>query len=136
MKMRKIARLGVIAVLSMLLASCGSSTDEATTGFCEDLGEFGNALTEFGTLDEDASEDEVNQAMSDLQRALSELQASAPEGVDTGAVEEAMDALEQELRSMEGGGENLTRRELAALMADTLDLFNHECNIANFGRPG
>jgi PBP1b-binding outer membrane lipoprotein LpoB len=145
----------VIFVLALLLASCQGETDdeaaadEATTDYCgnlrdfgTELAEFGQELTQFDTMDEAAGSEEVNQALADVQQAWNEVKATAPEDFDADAAEQAMeeslDDLEQALRNSAdaaGGGE-MTYREMVEAMAASLDLFNSECNIANFGQPG
>lgn len=125
-------------------AAAVAEVSEETTDFCGNLGDFGTELTEFGqeltnfdTLDVAAVDKDVNQVMEELQKAWGDLKASAPEDVDTGALEEAADELEHAFRSAaEDADMSMSRRELVAAMAGSLDLFNSECNTANFGRPG
>jgi len=132
----------VIIVLSMLLAACqsGEEVDEATADSCAKLGDFGTRLTEFGqelsqfdSPDEAAADPGVQQAMADMQQALDEFKAGASTEEAADELEAAADELEQAFRS---ATEGMSRKELAAAAAETFDLFNSDCNVANFGRPG
>jgi len=138
--MKKIILLSAILVLSLLLAACGSSADEATKDSCAKLGDFGTRLTEFGqelsqfdSPEEAAADEGVNQAMADMQQALDEFKAGASTEMAADDLEAAADELERAFRD---ATEGMSREEMAAAAAETFDLFNSECNVANFGRPG
>ena len=138
--MKKIVLLSAVLVLSLLLAACGSSADEATKDSCAKLGDFGTRLTEFGqeltkfdSADEAAADGSMQQAMANMDQAMEDFLAAAPEDMDADALEEAADELERAFRS---ATEGMSRTEMAAAAAETFDLFNSECNIVNFGKPG
>jgi len=136
----------VIFVLSLLLAACqGSSddqaaTDEATADACVKLGDFGTRLSEFGqeltqfdSAEEAAADAGVQDAMADMDQAMEEFKACVSGDMAADELEAAADDLERAVRE---ATEGMSREEMAAAVFETFDLFNRECNIANFGRPG
>ena len=132
----------MILVLGLLLASCqsGETVDESTADSCAKLGDFGTRLTEFGqeltqfdSPEEAAADPAMQQAMADMQQALADFKAGATTEEAADELEAAADDLERAFRD---ATEGMSRREMAAAAAETFDLFNSECNIANFGRPG
>ncbi len=140
--MKKIVLLSAILVLSLFLTACqsGEEVDEATADSCAKLGDFGTRLTEFGqeltqfdSAEEAAADEGVNQAMANMDQAMEEFKASAPTEMNQAELEEAADELEQSFRN---ATEGMSRKEMAAAVFETFNLFNRECNIANFGRPG
>ena len=140
--MKKIVLLSAILVLSLFLSACqsGEEVDEATADSCAKLGDFGTRLTEFGqelsqfdSAEEAAADEGVQQAMADMQQALGEFQDGAPTEMNADELEAAADDLERAFRA---ATEGMSRKEMAAAAAETFDLFNSECNVANFGRPG
>jgi ABC-type phosphate/phosphonate transport system substrate-binding protein len=142
MIMKRVFLLSAILVFSLFLTACqnGEEVDEATADSCAKLGDFGTRLTEFGqelsqfdSPDEAAADPGVQQAMADMQQALDEFKAGASTEQSADELEAAADELEQAFRS---ATEGMSRKELAAAATETFDLFNSECNIVNFGRPG
>ena len=141
--MKKTILIITIFVLSLLLLTAcqsGEEVDEATIASCAKLGDFGTRLTEFGqeltkfdSPDAAAADEGLNEAMADMQQALADFKAATPADKDTDALEQAADELERAFRDATDG---MSRREMAAAATETFDLFNRECNIANFGRPG
>jgi ATPase subunit of ABC transporter with duplicated ATPase domains len=141
--MKKTILIISIFVLSiLLLTACqsGESVDEETADSCAKLGDFGTRLTEFGqelsqfdSPEEAAADPGVQQAMEDMQQALDEFKAGATTEEAADELEAAADELERAVRE---ATEGMSREEMAAAAAETFDLFNSECNIANFGRPG
>ncbi len=143
--MRKTILIVSIFALSMLLltacqASGGEVADDSTLASCAKMGDFGTRLTEFGQeltqfdSPEAATADEgLNQAMANMDQAMEEFKASAPTEMNQDKLEEAADELEQSFRN---ATEGMSRKEMSAAVFETFDLFNRECNVANFGRPG
>ena len=134
--------ISIIVLSLLLLTACqsGEEVDEATADSCAKLGDFGTRLTEFGqeltqfdSADAAVADEDLNQEMADMQQALRDFKAAAPEDMDADALEEAADQLEKAFRD---AAEGMSRKEMAAAVAETFNLFNSECNIANFGRPG
>lgn len=145
MKMKKTLLIISIFTLSMLLvtacqASGSEEISEETADSCAKLGDFGTRLTDFGqelsqfdSPEAAAADEGLNQAMEDFQQALDEFKAGAPTEMNADELEAAADDLEQAFRS---ASEGMSRSEMAAAAAETFDLFNSECNVVNFGRPG
>ena len=141
--MKKIILLcATIFVLSLLLTACqgGGDAEEATEDACAKLGDFGTRLSEFGqeltqfdSPEAAAADEGVQEAMANMDRAMEEFKASAPTEMNQAELEEAADELEQSFRN---ATEGMSRKEMAAAVFETFDLFNRECNVANFGRPG
>lgn len=136
--------ISVFALSMLLLTACQSSDgeeiSEETADSCAKLGDFGTRLTEFGqeltqfdSPEAAAADEDLNQAMADMQQALDEFKAGAPTEMSADELEAAADDLEQAFRS---AAEGMSREEMAAALAESFDLFNSECNVANFGRPG
>ena len=143
--MKKIILLISIFVLSMLLLSAcqsseGETVDESTADSCTKLGDFGTRLTEFGqeltqfdSPEEAAADPAMQQAMADMNQAMADFKAGVSGDMAADELEAAADDLEQSFRN---ATEGMSRKEMAAAAAETFDLFNSECNVANFGRPG
>lgn len=142
-EMKKTILIISIFVLSLtLLTACqsGEAVDEETADSCAQLGDFGTRLSELGqelsqfdSPEEAAADPGVQQAMADMQQAMADFKAGATTEQSADELEEAADELEQSIRN---ATEGMSRREMAAAAAESFDLFNSECNIANFGRPG
>ena len=134
--------ISIIVLSLLLLTACqsGEEVDEATADSCAKLGDFGTRLSEFGqeltqfdSPEEAAADEGVQEAMANMDQAMEEFKASAPTEMNQAELEEAADELEQSFRN---ATEGMSRKEMAAAVTETFDLFNSECNIANFGRPG
>jgi hypothetical protein len=128
--------------LSLFLTACqsGEEVDEATADSCAKLDDFGTRLTEFGqeltqfdSPEEAAADPTMQQAMADMQQAMADFKAGASTEEAADELEAAADDLEQAFRS---ATEGMSRKEMAAAVAETFDLFNSDCNVANFGKPG
>ena len=143
--MNKTLLLSGIFILLLLLSACQGSSDQAavdeeTADSCAKLGDFGTRLTEFGqeltrfdSPEEAAADESVQKAMVNMDQAMEEFKAGASTEMAADDLEEAADELEQSFRN---ATEGMSREEMAAAVAETFDLFNSECNVANFGRPG
>ena len=141
--MKKIILIFSIFVLSLLLLTAcqsGEEVDEATADSCAKLGDFGTRLTEFGqelsqfdSPEEAVADEGLQQAMDDMQQALDEFKAGASTEASADELEAAADDLERAFRD---ATEGMSRKEMAATVAETFDLFNSECNVVNIGRPG
>ena len=140
--MKKIVLLSAILVLSLFLTACqsGEEVDEATADSCAKLGDFGTRLTEFGqeltqfdSAEEAAADEGMQQAMANMDQAMEDFKASAPTEMNQDELEAAADELERAFRD---ASEGMSRKEMAAAAAEMFDLFNSECNVANFGKPG
>jgi hypothetical protein len=64
---------------------------------------------------------------------MEEFKAGVSGDMAADELEAAADDLERAVRE---ATEGMSRKEMAAAAAQTFDLFNSECNVANFGRPG
>jgi hypothetical protein len=143
--MKKTIVLSAVFVLLLLLSACqgasdGAVVDEETADSCAKLGDFGTRLTEFGqelsqfdSPEEAAADPGVQQAMAEMDQAMEEFKAGVSGDMAADELEAAADDLERAVRD---ATEGMSRKEMAAAAAETFDLFNSECNIANFGRPG
>jgi len=145
--MKKIVLISVvIIVLALTLVSCQGSTDdqaavdESTAESCTKLGDFGARLTEFGqeltqfdSPEEAAADPAMQQAMADMNQAMADFKAGYSGDMAADELEAAADDLERAFRD---ATEGMSRKEMAAAAAETFDLFNSECNVANFGKPG
>ena len=141
--MKRIIFIISIFVLSLLLLTAcqgGGDAEEAAEDACAKLGDFGTRLSEFGqeltkfdSPEEAAADPAVQEAMANMDQAMEEFKASAPTEMNQQELEEAADELERAVRE---ATEGMSREEMAAAVFETFDLFNRECNIANFGRPG
>ena len=141
--MKKTILIISIFVLSLLLLTAcqsGEEVDEATADSCAKLGDFGTRLSEFGqeltqfdSPEEATADDGVNEAMANMNQAMEEFKAGVSGDMAADELEAAADDLEQSFRS---ATEGMSRKEMAAAVTETFDLFNRECNVANFGKPG
>lgn len=143
--MKKITILSLVFVLTLFLAACGGSTttDEETTEACAALGEVSQALAEFEGLSDASTTEEAQERSAVLQKAKENMQAAAAvlgEG-EVNGINLNLDALIQNISQMVEGETIAASQidfkwDLIAAMAGTLDLFNSECNVVNFGEPG
>jgi GTP cyclohydrolase I len=92
------------------------------------LTEFGQELSQFDSADEAAADEGVQQAMANMDQAMEDFKAALPEDMDADDLEEVADQLERAFRD---ATEGMSRREMAAAAAETFNLFNRECNVAN-----
>ena len=140
--MKKVVLLSGIFILLLLLSACQgeAAVDEETADSCAKLGDFGTRLTEFGqelsqfdSPEEAAADPGVQQAMAEMDQAMEEFKAGVSGDMAADELEAAADELERAVRE---ANEGMSRKEMAAAAAETFDLFNSECNVANFGKPG
>lgn len=107
--MKKIIQLGVVLGLLLSLAACGTPAAEKWSENMQVAMEaFGESLRGFGDLDADASDAEVEEAIAQYEAAKTSLLAvAAEEGVDISGLEQALDEMEQQIRSASASGEPL-----------------------------
>ena len=105
--MKRIIRFSITLGLLLSLVACGGAVAEKWSENMQLAMEvFGESLRAFAELDAGSSEAEVAAVIDELDASWAELQVVAEaEGVDISLLEEAMDELEQAIRS--SGGEPL-----------------------------
>ena len=123
--MKKIMHLGIVLGLLLSLAACQGAAEKWSENMQLALEAFGDSLRAFGELDVDSSEAEVSELVDELDASWAELQAAAEsDGVDISPLEQAMDALEQALRSASGSGEPLSaQKEFLNAWFDAMSAF-------------
>ena len=132
--MKKITLLSAIFVLSLLVAACQPSVDEAKADFCSDLGEFGQALVGFRQLNPASTKDDLNKAESDVQKAWDNLQSSAStlKDVQTSSVQDAFETLKKDIGDIPddttlADTELMIKDDVVSTMGETLQIFSTTC---------
>ena len=96
--MKNILYLSLAVVLLLSLAGCGQpSVDQAKANFCQDLGEFGTAVVNLRQIDASSTKQELQDAVSDAQKAWDDLKNSAGtlQNVQVDGVEAAVNDLQK-----------------------------------------
>jgi hypothetical protein len=132
--MKKTILLTTIFVLSLVLAACQPSVDQAKANFCENVGEFAQASVQFRALNATSTKDEASDAVSDLERAWNNLQESAADLTEAqvDGVEDALGDLKNSIQDIPDDA-TLAESELSVkqasleTMAETLQIFVTTC---------
>lgn len=75
--MKNILILSLTVVLLLSLGACGQSVDRARQDFCQDLGDVAQAAMELRLINATSSKDDLEDAVSSLERAMDNLKNSA-----------------------------------------------------------
>jgi len=132
--MKKSILMIAILALSLVLAACQPSVDQAKADYCENVGGFAQALAQFRTLNATSTKGDAQQAVSDLERAWENLQSSAGDLAEAqvDGVENALQDLRNSIQDIPDDS-TLAESELAvkqatvATMAETVQIFVTTC---------
>ena len=102
--MKKIILLCTIFVLSLVLAACQPSVDQAKADFCDDLGTFAQSVGEYRSLGPNSSVDDFQDAQKDVEKAWNDLQSSAQTlgSVQTDSLQNAYSDLQKDVSNISG----------------------------------
>lgn len=108
--MKKVILISVMLVLSFSLVACQETAEKWSENMQLAMEAFGEDLRALGELDADTTDADQAEVIDELDASWVEVQAVAEaEGIEITALEQAMDELEQALRS--GGGEPVTAQK-------------------------
>lgn len=102
--MKKIILLCTIFVLSLVLAACQPSIDQAKSDFCDDLGTFAQSVGEYRSLGPNSSVDDFQDAQKDVEKAWNDLQSAAQTlgSVQTDSLQDAYSDLQKDVSNISG----------------------------------
>ena len=108
--MRKATVLLSVLVISLTLVACQAASEKWSENMQVALEALGEDLRAFGELDANSTEAQQSEVIDELDASWAEVQAVADaEGVEMTALEQAMDELEQAIRS--SGGDPLAAQQ-------------------------
>jgi hypothetical protein len=132
--MKKIILLGVILVVSLLVAACQPAVDEQKADFCSNLGAFAQAQVQFRALNETSTKGDVEEAASDLERAWDNLKNSAGDLAETqmSAIEDALQNLRRDIDNIANDAtlaeaEVSIKQDILNTMAETVQIMTTTC---------
>ena len=132
--MKKIILLSSIFVLVLLLAACQPSVDQAKADFCESLGEFAQAQVQFRTINATSTKSDLNEAVSDLDRAWENVKSSAADlsEAQLSGAEDALQTLKDDISDIPDDAtlaesEAMIKTDVIATMAETQEIFSTTC---------
>ena len=132
--MKKKVLLSTIFVLSLLVAACQPSVDQAKADFCESLGEFAQAQLQFRQLNATSTKGDLNQAGSDLQRAWDDVKGSASDVAEAqlSGVEDALQTLQNDIGDIPDDAtlaesEVTIKQDILNTAAETVQIMNTTC---------
>ena len=131
--MKKVIQLSIMLGLLLALAACAGPTEEEALQeqWSENMQlameAFDESLRAFEELDADSSQAEVDQAISEYEAARANLEsAAAEEGVDISGLEQALDEMEEQMRSAMADGEPLEfQQEFLSAWSDAMSEFSN-----------
>ena len=132
--MKRVILLSAVLVISLLLAACQPSVDEAKADFCEDLGEFGVAVAQFRGINENSTKDEARQALSDVEKTWSNLKSSAATlgEVKVDSIEGAYNDLEKSVNDIPddatlADAEGMVKQNVLSTLQEVLQISTTTC---------
>jgi signal transduction histidine kinase len=103
--MKKILLPSLVVVLLLSLGACGQSVDRAKQGFCQDVGDLGQAAIDLRKVNLTSSKDDLQDAVNDLENALSDVVNSAKdvEEAQVAGVQDAVSDLKNTISDLPDG---------------------------------
>ncbi len=132
--MNKRILISTIFIVSLLLAGCQESIDDAKADFCTDLGTFAQALAEFRAIDATSTTDDLNNAVSDVENAWNDLKSSASnlEDIQVDDAQGAFQTLKDDISNISGDSsladaEVQIKQDVVAALSEVVDIFTTSC---------
>ena len=132
--MKKIIIFVTIFVLSLLLAACQPSVDQAKADFCEDLGAFAQAQVALRSINATSTKDELNQALSNLEQSWNNLRDSAATlgEVQVDGIQESFETLKRDISNIPDDAtlvdaELMIKQDLLNTLAETQQILTTTC---------
>jgi gas vesicle protein len=132
--MKKIILFATIFTLSLLMAACQPSVDQAKADFCADLGEFAQAQVALRNLDANSTKDEENQAVSNLEQTWNNLldSVSTLGDVQVDGIQEAFETLKNDISNIPDDAtlaesEVMIKQDLLNTLAETQQILTTTC---------
>lgn len=113
----------VFMVMSLLLASCGPTVDEAKTQFCNDMKELGVAIQNAKALDANSTVDQTKEAQKQIEQAWDKVTKSAAQLKEV-QLDATEDAYKEVKKTIDGISDDATLKQASATVKTSVAAFD------------